>query len=120
MDFFNRYNIKKGIRKAIREEQRSSILENYEYTTNNVIKTLSFESSNQNDWKIVAKAEAQPQFVGKTMYLVNFYNCSVCVYDPQFKILNEKHSKSGKISEKNTRFAKHVFDILLRNYRNGK
>lgn len=117
---FRKHKIKKSLRKAIRNENLSGIIENYEYTQNGIIKTLSVESSDPNDWAIVARANSTTHFVEKIMFLGTSSDYSLDVYDPQHKILDATDLQDGRFSEKNTRFAKNIFEILSRNYRNGK
>lgn len=117
---FQKYKLRKNLRRAINDENMSGVIEDYEYTNDNVIKTLSVEAQNSKDWVIVAKAKAKPCFIGKSMFLRSTDTYSVDVYDPNFTILDEKDYTNGKFCETNTRFAKRIFNLLLRNYRNGK
>ena len=117
---FQKYKLRKNLRRAIRDENMSGVIEDYEYTNDSVIKTLSVEAQNSKDWVIVAKAKAKPCFVGGSMYLGNSLGFSLDVYDPQFKILDKKDCANGRFCEGDTRFSRRIFNLLLRNYRNGK
>lgn len=117
---FQKYKIRKNLRHAIRDENMACVVEDYKYTDDAITKTLSVEAPNSKDWMIVARAEAKPCFVGKSMFLGSTDTYSIDVYDPNFTILDKEDCANGKFCEKNTRFARRMFNILLRNYRNGK
>lgn len=117
MTFLQNYILERRLNKLIRQGhfEAPERFSNGVYTTY-VCETFKLESKTPNDIHIVASVLSDLD----GQYYYTPYKCSVALYDPNFKILNKKHSPKGELSEDDTVFAQRIFSRLSNLYHQGR